>query len=291
MDGSSHFSRPGPRIANGILEIAALFAHLKQAPRKHAARVVPTATRQTPEMKRILLSWSSGKDSAWTLNVLRQGSDYEIAGLLTTFNQAADRVAMHGVRRSLVEQQAAAAGLPLWSVPLPWPCSNEQYESLMAETCSQAVADGIEGVAFGDLFLEDVRAYRTRQMSGTGLEPLFPLWGLATDTLARQMVASGLKAILTCVDTRKLDPRFAGRCFDEEFLSGLPDGIDPCGENGEFHSFVYAGAMFDSEIAFTIGESVARDYFMFADLIPKDAPGLAISTQRSAPFHIHAQKI
>lgn len=222
-------------------------------------------------MKRILLSWSSGKDSAWTLNVLRQSPAYDIAGLLTTFNQAADRVAMHGVRRSLVEEQAAAAGLPLWSVPLPWPCSNEQYQSLMSQTCAKAVTEGIEGIAFGDLFLEDVRAYRIRQMSGTGLEPLFPLWGMPTGSLARQMIAAGLKAILTCIDIRKLDRTFAGRRFDEKFLSSLSDGIDPCGENGEFHSFVYAGPMFCKEISFTLGESVVKDNFAFADLVPADS--------------------
>jgi uncharacterized protein (TIGR00290 family) len=219
-------------------------------------------------MKRILLSWSSGKDSAWTLYRLRQDPEYEIVGLLTTFNQAADRVAMHAVRWSLVEQQAAAVGLRLWSVPLPWPCSNEQYESLMAETCAKAVSQGIEGIAFGDLFLEDVRAYRIKQMAGTGLEPLFPIWGIPTNGLAREMIASGLKAILTCIDTRKLDAAFAGRRFDMEFLSGLPDGADPCGENGEFHSFVYAGPMFESEIAVVPGETVIREHFAFADLIP-----------------------
>src|SRR5579864_5138506 len=239
----------------------------KEARGKSVASRLSRASQRT-KMKRILLSWSSGKDSAWTLKVLRQRSDYEIAGLLTTFNQAADRVAMHGVRRSLVEQQAAAAGLPLWSVPLSWPCSNEQYELLMSETCAKAVAEGIEGVAFGDLFLEDVRVYRIRQMSGTGLEPLFPLWGIPTDILARQMITSGLKAILTCIDTRKLDRALAGRRFDEEFLSTLPTGIDPCGENGEFHSFVYAGPMFSSEISFTLGEKVVRDHFVFTDLIP-----------------------
>jgi uncharacterized protein (TIGR00290 family) len=219
-------------------------------------------------MKCILLSWSSGKDSAWSLHVLRQQSEYEIAGLLTTFNEAADRVAMHGVRRSLVEQQAAAAGLPLWSIPLPWPCSNEQYEGLMTKACGKAVAEGIEAIAFGDLFLEDVRAYRVKQMAGTGLEPLFPVWGEPTDRLAREMVASGLKAILTCVDTRKLNADFAGRRFDANLLAGLPSGIDPCGENGEFHSFVYAGPMFNSEIDVTAGETVVRDQFAFADLIP-----------------------
>jgi uncharacterized protein (TIGR00290 family) len=233
-------------------------------------------------MKRILLSWSSGKDSAWTLNVLRQSSEYEIIGLLTTFNQAADRVAMHAVRRNLVEQQAAAAGLPLWPVPLPWPCSNEQYESLMAETCAKAVAEGVESVAFGDLFLEDVRAYRIRQMSATGLEPLFPLWGRPTGALASQMVGLGLKAILTCIDTRKLDRAFAGRRFDEEFLSSLPDGIDPCGENGEFHSFVYAGPMFSFDIAFAPGETIVRDHFAFADLIPLVASESRIGPEEQA---------
>jgi uncharacterized protein (TIGR00290 family) len=219
-------------------------------------------------MKRILLSWSSGKDSAWTLKVLRQQAEYEIAGLLTTFNEAADRVAMHGVRRSLVEQQAAAAGLPLWSIPLPWPCSNEQYERLMTKACAKAVAEGIKAIAFGDLFLEDVRAYRVKQMAGTGLEPLFPVWGEPTDRLAYEMVASGLKAILTCVDTRKLNADFAGRRFDANLLAGLPSGIDPCGENGEFHSFVYAGPMFNSEVDVIAGETVVRDQFAFADLIP-----------------------
>ena len=223
-------------------------------------------------MKRILLSWSSGKDSAWTLHTLQQRAEFEIAGLLTTFNQEADRVAMHGVRRSLVEQQAAAARLPLWAIPLPWPCSNEQYESLMAETCAKAVTQGIEGIAFGDLFLEDVRAYRIKQMAGTGLEPLFPIWGMPTEALAREMIASGLKAILTCIDTRKLDASFAGRHFDMECLSGLPDGADPCGENGEFHSFVYAGPMFESEIAVVPGETVVRDQFAFADLTPASLP-------------------
>jgi uncharacterized protein (TIGR00290 family) len=223
-------------------------------------------------MKRILLSWSSGKDSAWTLHTLQQRAEFEIAGLLTTFNQAADRVAMHGVRRTLVEQQAAAARLPLWAIPLPWPCSNEQYESLMAETCAKAVTQGIEGIAFGDLFLEDVRAYRIKQMAGTGLEPLFPIWGIPTEALAREMIASGLKAILTCINTHKLDASFAGRHFDMECLSGLPDGADPCGENGEFHSFVYAGPMFESEIAVVPGETVVRDQFAFADLIPASLP-------------------
>jgi len=216
-------------------------------------------------MKRVLLSWSSGKDSAWSLHILRQQA-YEIAGLLTTFNQAADRVAMHAVRRALVEKQAEAAGLPLWSVPLPWPCSNQQYESLMAGVCVKAVREGIEGIAFGDLFLEEIRAYREKQLAGTGLQPVFPVWGIPTDRLAPEMIESGLKAILTCVDPRKLDQRFAGRQFDSRLLLDLPPGVDPCGENGEFHTFVYAGPMFRREIPVAIGETVLRENFVFADV-------------------------
>jgi uncharacterized protein (TIGR00290 family) len=217
-------------------------------------------------MKRILLSWSSGKDSAWSLHLLRQRGEYEVVGLLTTFNGEADRVAMHAVRRELVERQAAAAGLPLWSVPLPWPCSNEQYELLMAQTCAQAVAEGIEGVAFGDLFLEDVRAYREKQMRNTGLEPVFPVWGLPTGVLAREMIAAGTRAKLTCVDTGKLDRSFAGREFDDGLLADLPAEVDPCGERGEFHSFVYAGPMLNGVVEVSVGASVVRDSFVFADL-------------------------
>jgi uncharacterized protein (TIGR00290 family) len=218
-------------------------------------------------MKRILLSWSSGKDSAWSLHVLRQRGDFEVAGLLTTFNEEAGRVAMHAVRRELVERQAAAAGLPLWAVPLPWPCSNEQYEALMAQACAKAVAEGIEGVAFGDLFLEDVRAYRVKQMKGTGLEPIFPVWGMPTSALAREMIAAGVRAKLTCVDTEKLDRSFVGREFDEALLSELPKGVDPCGERGEFHSFVYAGPMLNGVLPVKVGETVVREQFVFADLI------------------------
>jgi uncharacterized protein (TIGR00290 family) len=219
-------------------------------------------------MKRILLSWSSGKDSAWSLHLLRQRGEYDVAGLLTTFNEEADRVAMHGVRRELVERQAAAAGLPLWAVPLPWPCSNEQYEVLMAQACVRAVAEGIEGVAFGDLFLEDVRAYREKQLKDTGLEPVFPVWGMPTRALAKEMIASGMRAKLTCIDTGKLDGSFAGREFDEALLSALPEGVDPCGERGEFHSFVYAGPMLDAVVPVSVGQTVVRDQFVFADLVP-----------------------
>lgn len=222
-------------------------------------------------MKPILLSWSSGKDSAWSLHVLRQHGEYEVVGLLTTFNEEAGRVAMHAVRRELVERQAAATKLPLWQVPLPWPCSNQQYESLMAQVCAKAVAEGVHGVAFGDLFLEDVRAYRERQLKDTGLTPIFPVWGLPTQTLAREMIASGVRAKLTCVDTAKLDRSFAGREFDMALLSNLPDGADPCGERGEFHSFVYAGPMLNAAIPVSVGETIARDGFIFADLISADS--------------------
>jgi len=218
-------------------------------------------------MKRILLSWSSGKDSAWSLHVLRERAEYEVVGLLTTFNEEAGRVAMHAVRRELVERQAAAAGLPLWAVPLPWPCSNEQYESLMARACAKAVSEGIEGIAFGDLFLEDVRAYRERQMQDSGLKPIFPVWGKPTRALAEEMIASGTRAKLTCIDTGKLDRSFAGREFDDALLSDLPAGVDPCGEQGEFHSFVYAGPMLNGVLPVSVGETVVRDQFVFADLI------------------------
>lgn len=203
--------------------------------------------------------------------MLRQLGEYEVVGLLTTFNQEADRVAMHAVRRELVERQAAAAGLPLWAVPLPWPCTNEQYESLMALACAKAITEGIEGIAFGDLFLEDVRAYRERQLKDTGLRPIFPVWGMPTGPLAREMIRSGVRAKLTCVDTGKLNGSFAGREFDEALFSDLPFDVDPCGERGEFHSFVYAGPMFNAAMPVTIGETVVRDQFVFADLIAEEA--------------------
>ena len=217
---------------------------------------------------RILLSWSSGKDSAWSLHVLRQRGEHEVVGLLTTFNEEADRVAMHAVRRELVERQAAAAGLPLWAVALPWPCSNEQYEFLLAEACAKAVAEGIEGVAFGDLFLEDVRAYREKQMKDTGLQPVFPVWGLPTRALAEEMITGGTRAKLTCVDTGKLDRSFVGHEFDGELLSALPENVDPCGERGEFHSFVYAGPMLNAVVPVSVGETIVRDAFVFADIVP-----------------------
>src|SRR5258707_3895170 len=220
--------------------------------------------------KKVLLSWSSGKDSAWALHVLRQQGEYEIAGLVTTINSAFDRVAMHSTRRALVEQQAEAAGLPLMPVPLPWPCSNADYERIMKTACDQAVSQGVTAIAFGDLFLADIRAYRERQLKDTGLEPLFPLWQIPTDELAREMIHAELRAKLVCIDPSKLAPEFAGRDFDEQLLADLPPGVDPCGENGEFHSFVHAGPMFSREIPIVMGERVQRDGFWFCDVLPAE---------------------
>lgn len=215
-----------------------------------------------------LLSWSSGKDAAHALHRLRQQGEVEVVGLLTTVNPAFDRVAMHGVREGLLEAQAEAAGLPLWKVPLPWPCSNEAYEAAMAGACDRAAAEGITVVAFGDLFLEDVRAYREARLAGTGLAPVFPLWGADTAALAGEMVASGLKATLVCIDPAALDAGFAGRAFDAALLAELPPGVDPCGERGEFHTFAWDGPMFAHPVPVAAGEVVTRNGFVYADLVP-----------------------
>jgi uncharacterized protein (TIGR00290 family) len=217
--------------------------------------------------KRALISWSSGKDSAWTLHVLRQSGEYEIVGLLTTMNTTFDRVAMHGTRRSLLEAQAEAAGLPLHAVALPWPCSNEHYEGAMRTACADAVSDGIEVIAFGDLFLEDVRRYREEKLAGTGLTPVFPLWGMPTGPLVKKMIASGLRSRIVCVDPKKLPKEFAGRDLDESLLAAMPAEVDPCAERGEFHTVAYAGPMFRSAIQIESGEVVERDGFVFADLM------------------------
>lgn len=216
-------------------------------------------------MKRVLVSWSSGKDSAWTLHLLRQRGDCDIVALLTTVNAQFDRVAMHGTRRSVLEAQARAAGLPLWIVPLPWPCSNENYEQRMREVCARALSEGVEAIAFGDLFLQDVRAYREKQLQPTGLETLFPLWQQPTAALAQEMIANGLRAKLSCIDTKRLPQAFAGRDFNGSLLAELPPGIDPCGEYGEFHTCVYAGPMFQSPLRLDAGELVTRDGFTYAD--------------------------
>jgi uncharacterized protein (TIGR00290 family) len=218
--------------------------------------------------RRVLLSWSSGKDSAWTLHVLRTDPDVEVVGLLTTVNATHGRVAMHSTRLAIVEAQARAAGFPLHVVPLPWPCSNEVYERAMRRALDDAVKHGVTHVAFGDLFLEDIRAYRIKQLEGSGLEPLFPLWHEPTGPLARRMIDAGVEAVVTCVDPKKLSPPFVGRKFDHAFLDALPPGVDPCGENGEFHTCVLAGPMFRTPLRAAVGEVVERDGFCFADLIP-----------------------
>ena len=218
-------------------------------------------------MKKVLLSWSSGKDSAWALHLLRQQPDVQVAALFTTFNGAVDRVAMHAVRRTLVEAQAERVGLPLWRVELPSPCSNAEYEERLRAVLERAKAEGFDAIAFGDLFLQDIRDYRVKQLQGSGLEPLFPVWDIPTEELAREMIAAGVKAKITCVDSAKLEKTFAGREFDLALLEALPEGIDPCGENGEFHTFVYASPVFSHAIAVRDGELVERDGFVFADVV------------------------
>lgn len=215
-----------------------------------------------------LLSWSSGKDSAWALHMLRQQPDITVVGLVTTVSDVFDRVAMHGVRRTLVEAQAAAAKLPLHILQIPYPCPNEEYERIMAAFIARQVADGIEIMAFGDLYLEDIRRYREARLAGTGLRPLFPLWNVPTGELVRDMIAGGLVAHVACLDPGKLPARFAGRKVDEAFLSELPVDVDPCGENGEFHTFVRAGPMFEKSIEVKLGEVVTRDGFVFCDFLP-----------------------
>lgn len=216
---------------------------------------------------KILMSWSSGKDSAWALHLLNQSYPGTVAALLTTMNEAVNRVAMHAVRHDVLQAQAAAAGLPLRMVLIPHPCPNEIYEQQMRVAVEAAVREGFTHVAFGDLFLEDVRRYREERLAGTGLQPLFPVWGIPTRVLAEQMIDGGLRARLSCVDTRKLDPGFAGREFDRQLLRDLPPDIDPCGENGEFHTCVYAGPMFRHPLSLEPGETVTREPFVWSDLV------------------------
>ncbi len=217
--------------------------------------------------KNTLLWWSSGKDSAWALHVLRRRPDVTVSGLVTTVNRAFDRVAMHGVRRELVEAQARAAGLPLHIVPLPHPCTNADYEAAVRAFVEHIRPLGITHMAFGDLFLEDVRAYREALFDDTGLDLLFPLWGEPTDRLARTMVDAGLRAVLTCVDPRALDPAFAGRRYDHALLDALPASVDPCGERGEFHTFACEGPMFAAPIPVRTGTTVTREGFVFTDVV------------------------
>jgi uncharacterized protein (TIGR00290 family) len=212
------------------------------------------------------LAWSTGKDSAWALHAVRRRGDLDVVALLTTVNRTHHRVAMHAVRESLLEVQAAAAGLTLITVPIPSPCRNDEYEAAMAAAMDRTRSQGVTHMIFGDLFLADVRKYREEQLAKCRMTPVFPLWGMDTRELAQEMIASGLRAILTCVDPKKLDASFAGRQWNEDLLASLPVDVDPCGENGEFHTFAFAGPMFQQPIPVRSGEVVTRDGFVFADL-------------------------
>jgi uncharacterized protein (TIGR00290 family) len=223
--------------------------------------------------RRVLLSWSSGKDSAWTLHMLRKEPDTEVVGLLTTVDSTQQRVSMHSTRLTIVDAQARAVGLPLHVIPLPWPCSNEVYERALRRAVEDGLRSGATHVAFGDLFLEDIRAYRIKQLDGSGLEPLFPLWHEPTEALARRMVDAGVEAFLTCIDPRKLPRAFVGRRFDHALLDDLPEDVDPCGENGEFHTCVLGGPMFSEPLRAAVGGIVERDGFYFADLTPLPTAG------------------
>lgn len=213
------------------------------------------------------LSWSSGKDSAFALFEAKRRGLADVVGILTTISEAYDRVAMHGVRNALLDRQIAALGLPCIKVPLPSPCSNEIYEARMADAVAEIKSQGIRHMVFGDLFLADIRAYREEKLSAAGMEAIFPLWNRNTSILAEEMIASGLKAHIVSVDPRKLDRRFAGRVFDRALLAELPPEVDPCGENGEFHTVVSDGPMFRAPIPVKRGEIVERDGFIFADML------------------------
>ena len=222
--------------------------------------------------KKTLLSWSSGKDSAWALHVLRQQPELRIAGLITTVNQLFQRIAIHAVRLELLERQAEAVGLPLQIINLPYPCSNAQYETAMEKFIEESRREGIECMAFGDLFLQDIREYREAKLAGTGITPLFPLWKMPTDLLAREMISSGLRAMISCVDPQQLPASFAGREFNEALLAALPGEVDRCGERGEFHTFAFDGPMFSKPVDIRVGEIVEREGFVYADLLPTSTP-------------------
>jgi len=220
-----------------------------------------------------LFCWSGGKDSAMALHAIRKSADVRIASLLTTVTEGYDRISMHGVRRELLERQAESIGLPLRQVFIPPECVNPVYEARMGEAMQQEYARGIRKVVFGDIFLEDLRAYREQNLAKIGMTGLFPLWKSDTRELARRLVAVGFRAVAACVDSRVVDPSFAGRELDESFFRDLPPGVDPCGENGEFHSFVFDGPIFRAPIAFSLGEVVERGPFFFRDLVPLRAEG------------------
>ncbi|HYA68278.1 MAG TPA: hypothetical protein VED63_06055 [Acidimicrobiales bacterium] len=240
-------------------------------------RIFAGAPGATPLVRtsghRAWMSWSSGKDSALALDVARRQLGLDVESLLVTVNSEADRVAMHAVRRSLLEMQAERLGLALQVVHIPSPCPNDVYEARMSEAVSTALSRGVDRVVFGDLFLEDVRAYRESALAGTGMAPVFPLWGRPTEELARHMLEVGIRAVVTCVDPRQVPGSLAGRFYDERFLADLPPGADPCGERGEFHTFVYDGPGFRSPIEIEVGEVVERDGFVFCDVRPGDTSG------------------
>ncbi len=216
-----------------------------------------------------LMSWSSGKDSAWALHKLQQNPEIDLVGLFCTVNKKFDRVAMHGVRVELLQKQAWSIGLPLEIIEIPHPCSNAEYEKIMGQFVERAKRKNIEHFAFGDLFLEDVRNYREKKLKGSGIKPIFPVWGIPTDKLLREMISGGLKAVITCINPKQIAKEFVGKKLDENFLYSLPKNIDPCGENGEFHSFVFDGPMFKEKIEIFVGDIVHRDDFVFADVLSK----------------------
>jgi uncharacterized protein (TIGR00290 family) len=221
--------------------------------------------------RKTLISWSSGKDSAWTLHKLQKNPKIDLVGLFCTVNKKVDRVSMHGVRVDLLQKQAKCIGLPLEIIEIPYPCSNPEYEKIMGQFVDKAKSDNIEYFAFGDLFLEDVRNYREEKLKGTGIKPIFPIWGIPTDKLSREMISTGLRAVITCINPKLISKQFAGREFDENFLNSLPEKIDPCGENGEFHSFVFDGPMFKEQIEIFVGDIIHRGDFVFADVLPKSS--------------------
>jgi len=225
---------------------------------------------ETGDMKQtVLMSWSSGKDSAWALYKLQQDPQFDLVGLFCTVNKAFERVAMHGVRVKLLQKQAQSIGLPLEIIELPYPCTNANYEEIMSLFIEKANNKKIDCFAFGDLFLEDIRRYREESLKGSGIKPIFPIWGIPTDKLSRDMIDSGLKTVITCVDPKQAPIELAGKEYDDAFLDSIPKSVDPCGENGEFHSFAYNGPMFQYPIDISVGEIVNRDNFVFADVLPR----------------------
>ncbi len=215
------------------------------------------------------MSWSSGKDSAWAVYKLQQNPEIELLGLFCTINKKFERVAMHGVRLELLKRQAESLRLPLEVLEIPYPCSNEEYEKVMNDFVERCKVDKIDAFAFGDLYLEDIRQYRVDKLKGSGIEPIFPVWQIPTNELAEEMIDSGLRTIITCLDPKKMPIELAGKEFSREFISMLPEDVDPCGENGEFHSFVFDGPMFEEPIDIKVGEVVEREGFVFADVLPK----------------------